>query len=181
MTLAFPLLGQVANPPENRTPPEARPRLAKLPAPQPLPNTGRVSHHFTKDPDAYVMIHNLEPSEHLFIRFEEPKSGKLVASMFIRAGAAFSISNQMVLPPDEYVVKVASGKTWYGVDAAFGPNGSYTVLQRPIRLEAYTRLNLQLQGNPQGSGLRQAALPWRQFGGAATNASVSTNDTRATK
>jgi hypothetical protein len=174
LSLAFPLFGQIEIQPEVFNTPDARPTMTNLPPPRPVPNTGRVTHNFTNEPDSYVIIQNQEPSEHLFIRFEDPVSRELVASIFVRANSAFSISNQMVLPSNEYVVKVASGTNWYGVDAAFGPHGIYSVMRPTLKLEPYTRHYLRLKSSPKG-GLRQESVPWRQFGGTATNATAATN------
>jgi hypothetical protein len=171
LSLAGPLFGQVEIQPDVVRTSDARPGMTNLPPPQPFPNTGRITHDFTNDPDSYVIIQNLEPSEHLFLRFEDARSRKLVASMFVRANAAFSISNQMVLPSNEYDVKVASGTNWYGVEAAFGPDGVYSVIRPTLRLEPYTYHNLRIKSSARG-GLRQEGLPWRQFG---TNALASTN------
>ena len=134
-----------------------------LPAPQPFPNTGRLAHDYKREEaDAYVMIHNENPRQHLLVRFEDAATKKFVASVFIREGAQYSISNQIVLPPAEYRVKMATGMNWYGPEAAFGPEGRYSELSQTIRAESYVRMNLHLQATAQG-GQRGEALSWRQF------------------
>ena len=136
--------------------------MAKLPLPQPIPNTGRLSHHFAKDPDSYLVVEPLDKNTHLFVKFEDPKSHKLIVSMFIRAGASLSVSNQIAVPSDSYVVKLASGTNWFGVDAAFGPDGTYSVMSPAITIEPYTRYYLRLRSGRKGA-LRQEDLKWNQF------------------
>lgn len=165
LTLAFVIAvsGQVAPPSSETTnTPALTPSTPKSPTPQPLPNTGRLTHDFSKEPDAYLVVDPPETDAHLFIKFEHPKSQKLIASMFIRAGAPFSVSNQMVLPGDRYVVKIASGTNWFGLTNAFGPDGTYRIMRPPIRIEPYTRYYLRLKNSPI-STLRQENLQWGQF------------------
>lgn len=138
------------------------PILRKPLVQQPLPNTGRLTHDFTAEPDSYVVVEPSDAGEHLFVKFEEPKSRRLVASMFIRAGAVFSVSNQMVLPSGHYVVKLASGTNWFGVADAFGSNGVYNVLRPDVSIQPNTQHRLRLQSSRRSS-LRQNDLKWSQF------------------
>ena len=163
VSLVVVVSGQLAETrPETSSATGATSSVAKLPPPQPIPNTGRLSHNFAKDPDSYVVVEPLDKNVHSFVKFEDPKSRKLIVSMFIRAGASFSVSNQIAVPSDSYLVKVASGTNWFGADGAFGPEGNYSVMRPPINVEPYTRYYLRLRSGPKGT-LRQENLKWSQF------------------
>jgi hypothetical protein len=78
--------------------------------------------------------------------------------MFIRAGEHF----QMVLPSDMYVLKVASGTTWFGTNALFGPNGVYGVIRPGIKMESYTHHVFTLK-DEELMRLHQEKVNWKQF------------------
>jgi hypothetical protein len=164
LTLAFVIAisGQVALPNPDTTNTTGLASSTPRPTPQPLPQTGRLTHDFSKDPDAYVVVNPSGTDAHMLIKFEHPKSQKLIASMFIRAGAPYSVSNQMVLPGDHYVVKVATGMNWFGLTNAFGPDGTYRIMRPNVRIEPYTRYYLHLKTSPT-SALRQERLRWGEF------------------
>jgi hypothetical protein len=112
----------------------------------PLPRTGGIKTNFF-GADATLLIVPGDKSMHLFVKLEKAKSGKLVASMFIRAGDSFEMS----LPPGKYKIKIARGTTWFGESTAFGADGIYSAIRSTYQIKPFTRHRIQLEPSPNGT------------------------------
>jgi hypothetical protein len=150
-------------PPASRTAtrPATTPARPATPAPvQPaliamaLPGTGQFDSSVTKDNTIKVVTPS--GSQHLLVKVET-LSGREVTRGFIRAGD----SHIFGLPLGTYVLKTASGTTWYGPTQLFGAQTAYAKADDTFPLNApgdqwTVTLIPQRQGNLRQVGIKPA-------------------------
>lgn len=103
------------------------PYIAPEPAPpafsapeQPLPPTGTlgIASAYSEN---YIEIHTQADGSHTMVKIED-LYGNVVSEGFIRDGGHL----KLYVPLGTYVMKTASGRTWFGRDYLFGPDTQYS-------------------------------------------------------
>lgn len=86
----------------------------------PLPWNGAIRNHTSADRLAPLEIKTSLGSNYL-VKLEDVSSEQNVIDVFVHGGNTIEIK----VPLGSYLIKYASGETWYGYQYNFGPEGSY--------------------------------------------------------
>jgi len=87
----------------------------------PLPSNGTTRLHVSLEKEAPFQIKTSSGNNYL-VKLENFSTGSNVLDIFVRSG----VSVEVDVPLGTYIVKYASGKTWYGYDHYFGPQTVYS-------------------------------------------------------
>lgn len=108
--------------------------------PLPLPMNGEAVWYVSGESVGPLEI-KAAHGRHYFVRVADSMNGSPVLDVFIRSGESVNIE----IPLGQYVIKYASGNTWYGSeqDKLFGPE---TVCSKADRVFAFSFSGDQVQG-----------------------------------
>lgn len=98
---------------------------------QPLPTNGEYENHTYKTPLAPFKI-TTRGDENYFVKLVDCQTGQTSVTLFVRGGH----SAEVEVPLGTYIMKTASGKTWYGPEHLFGPETSCTKADSTFRFYA---------------------------------------------
>ena len=76
-----------------------------------------------KDTPTYVKVYK-------YNREKNTISKKPIATLFIRGGKSLTL----YVPKGEFIIKYATGKTWYGEEEMFGSSGSYAKADKIFKI-----------------------------------------------
>ena len=93
---------------------------AQAPSPIAPPQSGEIRTFTTKNRLAPFEVRTTAGGNYL-VKLEDASSGRIVLSLFIQGGRTEKIQ----VPLGNYVVKYASGETWYGDRLLFGPSTQF--------------------------------------------------------
>ncbi len=88
---------------------------------QPLPANGEVQNYSQDEAIAPFTIRS-QGGNNFLVKLSDADSGTDVMTIFVRGGEDVETS----VPIGTYIVKYASGTTWYGYDQLFGPQTGYS-------------------------------------------------------
>lgn len=131
---------------------------------QPLPPTGRMDtlgRPLREDQSAPFRVSN-SASTNSVIRLVRVADGQVALSAFIRSGGTLELD----APLGDYIVRVASGQTWYGPEVRFGPSTRYTVLDSTFTfsIDGRTRSGNELELKAaSGGNLKDSPIAASQF------------------
>jgi hypothetical protein len=128
---------------------------------QPLPPNGSLRRETRGEAAARFKISSSGSSHHL-VKLEDVVTSRPVLTVFVRAGQDVEIRVSL----GTYIVKYASGETWYGYQDRFGPNTSYskadTTLEFARQGNQVTGYSITLYGVP-GGNLRTTGISAGDF------------------
>lgn len=96
----------------------------------PLPENGTVTRYLKVSTNQTLAPFKVITSsnafgQNYFIKLANWSNNKTILTLFIRNGQTASVD----VPLGVYKIKVASGKDWYGINHAFGPNTDWSVIE----------------------------------------------------
>lgn len=107
--------------------------------PSSLPDNGHVFFKQSDHPIAPLEIVTKNQNYHYYVKVSEANSNKTVETFFLRSGGTVKTK----LPLGTYIIKYATGQTWYGEDKLFGKDTQYNKTDRTFR---FTRNKDQITG-----------------------------------
>ena len=102
-------------------PQEEIPAFNELPMPLPV-NGDKVSFHNREEVAPLKIKTPVTSVEHYFIKVVDDLEENIVKTIFIRSGNTIDTK----MPLGSYIIKYATGKTWYGTEHLFGPETIYS-------------------------------------------------------
>lgn len=112
---------------------------------QSLPESGEIVRYDNRQGLAPLEIIASNSSINYFIKISDAYSGKLAATLFLRAGTGIEVE----MPLGNYTIKYAAGSKWYGDKHLFGPKTIYTKSERTLRFfeeqNSYSGVTLTLK------------------------------------
>jgi tetratricopeptide (TPR) repeat protein len=106
-----------------------------------FPENGQGVYNFDRK-SASSILKIIPPSgaENMVIKLEDKISRKLICWFLILKGHSY----ETPIPPGQYIIKLATGKKWYGDRHLFGPRGSYSKIDQKITIPEFTNYTIEL-------------------------------------
>jgi len=126
-----------------------------------LPSSGFLRSHTSEKGIAPLRIETRGSSNYL-VKLENQTTGLNILDVFVRGGEAIEIE----VPLGNYIVKYASGRTWYGYQHLFGPQTRYSAADSVFR---FNKTGNQISGytitlfNVANGNLETRSIPASQF------------------
>lgn len=79
-------------------------------------------------------------AENMVIKLEDKISRKRICWFLILKGHSY----ETPIPPGQYIIKLATGKKWYGDRHLFGANASYSKIDKVITIPENTHYTIDL-------------------------------------
>ncbi len=100
---------------------------------QPLPESGEILSYVRQEHIAPFEIRSSSGTNYL-VKLVDASSDNTVLTVFVRGGTPV----QVKVPLGNYVVKYASGQTWYGYEHLFGPQTGYSKAETTFSFQRET-------------------------------------------
>ncbi|MBR5868286.1 MAG: hypothetical protein IKZ21_02465 [Clostridia bacterium] len=105
----------------------------------------RTQYYGTSNPKTGIPLKIYTPSgyDSHYFKIYDTTNGDLVQRIYVREGDSITV----YLPVGSYRIRYCTGKTWYGYDHLFGPEGQYVRFEEILKMEKNNHYTLTLYQN----------------------------------